>query len=273
MLLMTMTQQPLVTQEQIQFFREKGYLHYGPLWSLQEQSELRQEIQRFIDGDYPDCYRTDLWPAEGEVACPVGQERLLQMVALYKHSDTIMRYAVQQRRGQIVSQLIGCESIQLLSDMILYKPPGKGKSRPSIWHQDYPSGPNSQPDVTSWMPLDDATTDTGCMQYIAGSHLLGELTPPGQECRENYEKAGIDFSNPCIAPVPAGEVLFHHSNIIHYSSANVTDRPRRVYITRFMPGDSVYRYRPEIEHLYEGWDLKQRQGQHFPVDEFPMVYP
>ncbi len=92
------------------------------------------------------------------------------------------------------------------------------------------------------MPLDDVDLDTGCMQYLPGTHKMGELTPPGQENRENYEKAGIDFSNPAIVPMNAGEVLFHHSNVIHYSSANITDRPRRTYITRYMPGDAVYNH-------------------------------
>lgn len=269
---MTTTQQPLVADEQIEFFRTNGYLYYGPLFDEQQQVELREEIQRFIDGTYPDCYRTDLWPGEGEEQAPVGKELFLQMCMMYKHGDVLRKYALQRKRGEIVAQLVGCESIQLLSDMLLYKPPGKGKSRQSIWHQDYPSGPNSKPDITSWMPLDDVDLETGCMQYIPGTHELGELTPPGQENRENYEKAGIDFSNPAIVPMKAGELLFHHSNVIHYSAANVTDRPRRTYITRYMPGDCVYRYKPEIEHLYEGWHLKERQGQPFPVDEFPVVY-
>jgi hypothetical protein len=40
-----------------------------------------------------------------------------------------------------------------------------------------------------------------------------------------------------------------------------------------MPGDAVYRWKPEIEHLYKGWQLKERQGQPFPQDEFPLVHP
>jgi hypothetical protein len=266
------TDTPLVTDEQIAFFREHGYLHYGPLFTEQEKQELRDEIQAFIDDKYPDCYRTDLWTRDGEAQQPRGKERFLQMCGLFNHSDVIKKYAVQRKRGEIVARLVGCDSIQLLSDMILYKPPGKGNSRPSIWHQDYPSGPNTEPDITSWMPLDDVDETNGCMQYLPGTQKFGELTPPGQENRENYEKAGIDFSNPAIVPMKAGEVVFHHSNIIHYSSENISERPRRVYITRFMPGTARYRWRAEIEHLYEGWNLKQRQGQPFPADEFPMVY-
>jgi hypothetical protein len=39
-----------------------------------------------------------------------------------------------------------------------------------------------------------------------------------------------------------------------------------------MPGSARYRWREEIEHLYEGWHLKERQGQPFPPDEFPIVF-
>ena len=67
---MTTTQQPLVTDEQIEFFRTNGYLYYGPLFDDQQKAELREEIQRFIDGAYPDCYRTDLWPGKDEEQAP-----------------------------------------------------------------------------------------------------------------------------------------------------------------------------------------------------------
>jgi hypothetical protein len=157
---MTSTTSPvteLVTDEQIAFFRENGYLHYGALWNEAEQQELREEIQRFIDGDYPDCYRTDLWP-QGEAQAPPGQERFLQMCGLYKHSEVIRRFAIQKRRGEIVAALVGCDSIQLLSDMILYKPPGKGKSRP------YPP-PTSPTDRAAF------TSRASCRatRFIAGS--------------------------------------------------------------------------------------------------------
>ena len=263
----------LVTDEQVSFFRNNGYLHYGPLFDQHEIAELREEIQRFIDNKYPACYRTDLWTRKGEEQQPLGKERFLQMVGLYKHSEVILKYAVQRKRGNIVAALAGCDTVQLLSDMILYKPPGKGNSRPTKWHQDFPSNPNSLPDITSWMPLDDVDSTNGCMQYIPGTHALGELAPPGEEERETYEKRGIDFSKAVIVPMKAGEIVFHHSNVLHYASENTSDRPRRVYITRYMPASSVYRWRAEIDHLYGGWHLKERQGQPFSREEFPLVNP
>jgi phytanoyl-CoA hydroxylase len=273
---MTTLDSPAVTEKQIEYFREKGYLHYGPLFNEAEQLELRNEIQEFIDGAYPDVYRTDLWPLEGEPPAPVGHERFLQMLGLWKMSDIVRRYAIDKRRGQIIAALLGVESVQLLADMVLYKPPGKQKSRPSIWHQDFPTNPNSLPDVTSWMPLDDVSLDNGCMQYIPGSHTRGGMVEvalhPIQDNRASYEKAGIDFSTSQHVDMNAGEVLFHHSNMVHYSTANITDRPRRVYITRYMPSESIYNYRPEINHLYDGWHLEERHGQPFPQDEFPLVY-
>ncbi len=265
--------EPRVTDAQIEFFQKNGYLYYGPLFRDEERAELRDEVQRFIDGEYPDVYRVDLWPAEGEEPAPVGQERFLQICGLWKRSDIIRKYAIDRRRGRIIAALAGVAAVKFLSDMVLYKPPGKGKSRPAIWHQDFPTGFNSLPDITSWMPLDDVDAETGCMQYIPGTHNLGELTPPGQEGRANYEKAGIDFSHPAIVPMQAGEVVFHHSNIVHYSAANVTNRQRRVYITRYVPAQATYRYRPEIEHLYHQLDLKTLAGQPFPDNEYPVVYP
>ena len=124
-----------------------------------------------------------------------------------------------------------------------------------------------------WVSLDVAKEETGCMRYRPGSHKLGERVGYDYDGGQNYEKAGIDFSNSAIVPMKAGEVMFHHSNILHYSAANNTDRPRRVYITRYMPANAVYRNRPAIQYLYPDVDLAALDGQPFADDEYPIVYP
>ena len=140
---MTTTKSDVITDKQCEFFRENGYLYYGPLLDEQEQIELREEIQRFIDGEYPQVNRQDLWPAEGEAPAPVGQEKFLQLQSLWKLSATVKKYAMHKKKTQIAAALLGAERVRLLSDMVLYKPPGRGKSRPVFWHQDYVSHPNS----------------------------------------------------------------------------------------------------------------------------------
>ena len=255
----------VIAKEQCEFFRENGYLYYGPLLSTEEQSELRGEIQRFIDGQYPQVNRQDLWPMEGEAPSPVGQERFLQLQTLWRLSETARKYAMHKKKSRIAAALLGTDRVRLLSDMVLYKPPGRGKSRSVFWHQDYVSHPNSIPDVTSWMPLDTVKRENGCMQFIPGSHKLGEIAPESAHNDEIYEKKGVDFSTAVHVEMESGDVVFHHGMTVHRSDANTTDNPRRVYINRYMHPDSVYR-ESDMSSARD-WVA----GSPFPEDTYPYV--
>ena len=253
---------PLVTGEQLEFYRQNGFLNYGPLLTPDEITELREEVQRFIEGEYPGVHRHDLWPTKGEPLAHVGQEKLLHLQTLWKHSDIVWKYAAHQKKVRIAAALLGTDRVQTLSDMVIHKPPGQGKSRGTFWHQDYLSHPNSIPEVTAWMPLDRVTRAHGCMQYIPGSHLRGALGPEGPDSKEIYEQKGIDFSTAEYIEMEAGDVLFHHGWVLHNSDPNKTDSPRRVYINRYIPAEAVYRYVPGRDYP---------AGQPFDEENFPVV--
>ena len=112
---MTNSAPEVLAKEQCEFFRENGYLYYGPLLSTEEQSELRGEIQRFIDGQYPQVNRQDLWPMEGEAPSPVGQERFLQLQNLWRLSETARKYAMHKKKSRIAAALLGTDRVRLLS--------------------------------------------------------------------------------------------------------------------------------------------------------------
>jgi hypothetical protein len=103
------------------------------------------------------------------------------------------------------------------------------------WHQDYGYWYKNQflfPDqlVSVMVALTEANKENGCLQVIKGSHKLG---------RVNHgfagEQVGADMTmvNHCLATMEhvyvelqPGDVLFFHSNLLHRSEANLSDRPR-----------------------------------------------
>lgn len=103
------------------------------------------------------------------------------------------------------------------------------------WHQDYGYWYKNQflfPDqlVSVMIALTEATRENGCLQVIKGSHKLG---------RVNHgfagEQVGADMVmvNHCLSimehvyvELEPGDALFFHSNILHRSEANLSDRPR-----------------------------------------------
>ncbi len=103
------------------------------------------------------------------------------------------------------------------------------------WHQDYGYWYKNQfiyPDqlVSVMIALTEANKANGCLQVIKGSHKIG---------RVNHgfagEQVGADMVmvNHCLnsmehvyVELEAGDALFFHSNILHRSEANTSERPR-----------------------------------------------
>ena len=103
------------------------------------------------------------------------------------------------------------------------------------WHQDYGYWYKNQflyPDqlVSVMIALTEANQSNGCLQVIKGSHKIG---------RVNHgfagEQVGADMVmvNHCLSTMEhiyveleAGDALFFHSNILHRSEANTSERPR-----------------------------------------------
>jgi ectoine hydroxylase-related dioxygenase (phytanoyl-CoA dioxygenase family) len=103
------------------------------------------------------------------------------------------------------------------------------------WHQDYGYWYKNQflfPDqlVSVMIALTEANKANGCLQVIRGSHKIG---------RVNHgfagEQVGADMVmvNHCLevmehvyVELEPGDALFFHSNILHRSEANLSDRPR-----------------------------------------------
>ena len=87
------------------------------------------------------------------------------------------------------------------------------------------------------MPLQEATTENGCMVFLPGSHkgevvahqsIGGDTRIHGLELVEP-----IDESNTVVCPLPAGGATFHDSRTLHFTGANRSEVPRRAYILGF----------------------------------------
>ncbi len=96
------------------------------------------------------------------------------------------------------------------------------------WHQDNTYFGHYPCEVLSvWLALSPATVESGCMQFLPGSHKLGEL-PLGEPDIEggNLLSSGqtVDFDVSSIDPVPVelqpGQASIHHAFLIHSSPPN-----------------------------------------------------
>lgn len=108
------------------------------------------------------------------------------------------------------------------------------------WHQDfgywYKNGflfPNQM--VSSMVALTEATKHNGCLQIIEGSHKMGRLehgiTGEQTGASERYVEFALKNMDVVYVELNPGDVVIFHSNVLHRSEANLSEKSRWSLIT------------------------------------------
>jgi ectoine hydroxylase-related dioxygenase (phytanoyl-CoA dioxygenase family) len=222
---------PSLADAQIRFFDERGYLSIDRITSDSEVEALR----RLYDGVLADPRAIQARYETG----PNGAEGIIQQV----FSPELLRPELLQtgymRNAQrLAASLLGVDVAEVHYGglLLIYKPAAGGRDTP--WHQDeaYWDFPTQRcHSLSVWMPLDDVTVDSGCMQFLPRSHrerdVLRYRKPPGPNPLVLDEEVDLSSAVPC--PIPAGGATFHHCRTLHYTGPNTSPRPRRALTTIF----------------------------------------
>ena len=72
------------------------------------------------------------------------------------------------------------------------------------------------------------------MQVIPGSHLK-PVWHGQSESTNALVEVEVDASKAVVIDLPAGGIMFHHCQTLHYTQPNETDRQRRAFAIHFMP--------------------------------------
>ncbi len=103
------------------------------------------------------------------------------------------------------------------------------------WHQDYGYWYKNGflfPDamISVMLALTKANKENGCIQVLKGSHKMGRIehnfAGEQQGADAPFVEQALDRFEKVYVEVEAGDALFFHSNILHMSEANLSDRPR-----------------------------------------------
>jgi ectoine hydroxylase-related dioxygenase (phytanoyl-CoA dioxygenase family) len=103
------------------------------------------------------------------------------------------------------------------------------------WHQDYGYWYKNQfmfPDqlISVMVALTPANKQNGCLQVIKGSHKLGRVNHgfAGEQVGADMTMVNhaLKTMELIYVEIEPGDALFFHSNILHRSEANLSDKPR-----------------------------------------------
>ncbi|WP_336773324.1 phytanoyl-CoA dioxygenase family protein [Paenibacillus sp. MMO-58] len=213
----------MITQNDVEFYKENGYLLVQGLFSQQEVEDMRKAIDGILNRAAQSKFDTNhTW--QGEYLPP---EQLKKLVLkgfhdVQYHDAAFMRAAIHPNMAAVLSQLIG-PNVQLHHSKMLVKPPENGAAFPL--HQDAPYFPHaSHTMLAASVHLDDADMENGCLCVIPGTHKNGMMPHVGRHYLDHREYP-ISMATPC--PAKAGDVLFFNYLTVHGSDVNRSTRNRR----------------------------------------------
>ena len=230
----------VLSDAQVAFFVENGYLVVEGLVTDDEVEALRSDTVHLARGGYP-CENLQPLPAE-----LTDDEVLRQILCIHQPhfvSPVIEAFVRQEKICGALSQITAAHlpfwdgSVKCMQSMLFVKPP---TFQGQAWHQDeiyIPTRDRSL--IGAWTALDDATIENGCLWVIPGSHKAGYLYPQRdhndtEEHDFGQQSYGFDESLAVPVEVPVGSVVFFNGYLLHKSLKNRSQIFRRVLVNHYM---------------------------------------
>ncbi|MEO6612216.1 MAG: phytanoyl-CoA dioxygenase family protein [Chitinophagaceae bacterium] len=260
-----------LSDEQVAFFHENGYLAGIKMLDEQQVEKIREELAGIADPKHPGH---ELFYEFHSNESTDPSTILFHALGAWRITAGLHDVLWNPRFLVAASQLLGNKPVRFWHDQLFWKPPKQGGV--VAWHQDYSYWTRTKPiaHLTCWCALDDATRENGCLQYIAGSQEWGLLPKPviaGELQGINVflnEEQKKQFEHPQYAEVKAGEAIFHHSLALHGSGANTSSKPRRAFVINAI-ADGVIS--DSDEPLLEGVPVVPK-GEKIEGRFFPLLY-
>jgi chlorinating enzyme len=205
-----------LTPQQVDFFKANGYLYPSTALTADEARDYRTRIENYEKLTGEEVNKR--LKIKAHLAFP-------WICALARHPAIVS--AVQSLIGPDLL-LFGCSAF------------AKNARDPRFvsWHQDsayYGLDPHDE--VTVWLALSRASSESGCVRVLPGSHLGADLEHEETYAADNLlargqSLRGIDDALAVEMPLEAGQFSLHHERTAHDSRPNRSD-DRRIGLAFF----------------------------------------
>jgi len=240
-----------LSEEQIQLYRENGFVVIENFLSADELNHWRQSVETAvkeragikIPGKDIKTGEADGINEDSDYYAKVFD----QLLNLWQTNDAVKEMMIDERIGKMAAQLSGSGGIRIWHDQALIKRPW---ANPTAWHLDTPFWSFSDRRAISiWVALDDASLENGCLFFIPGSHKITSFS----KINIGRNMDGVFDIYPQLrnmrtvaAPMKAGSCSFHNGLTVHGANANMTSGFRRAMTCAYMPDGNKYNGEPNI---------------------------
>jgi ectoine hydroxylase-related dioxygenase (phytanoyl-CoA dioxygenase family) len=220
----------MLTTEQLEFYRDRGYLLLEGVLSRAEAEACRQECHALAArlGEHGSIDAT--WGSARQAVAGAKETKILHCHNVQFYSATLTRLLTNDRLVDAAAQIIGSPNVQLHHNKMFIKPPERGAPFPM--HQDVPYFPHDRHTmIAAVFHFDDAPEEKGCIRVVPGSHKLGPLEHNSEGgWHLPFDQYPVESAVAC--PAHAGDVLFFSYLTIHGSGINVSSEARTTLLVQ-----------------------------------------
>lgn len=246
---------------QVEEFFEQGFTIVPDVFDPAEVAEMSAALDRLQELAFrlgeTQIYKGSQFVLEEVKSGPNAGQKAIRRISWCGPAEPVLdRYSTDSRLLSMAAQLLGTNEMNQLIQQVHYKLPGQQVK--FDWHQDSMhrgieerqfrdlNGRGSY--VQEFVAIDDCTPENGPVLFIPGSGKLGHLSSLAQ--LQPGAELPFDVATAVPAIMTAGSVALFGPFTVHGSSANLSSRPRRVFIngyaypgasTKVYPGDGAGR--------------------------------
>ncbi len=220
----------MLTPEQVEFYRENGYLRLEQVYEPEELRQMSDELDYVIrtfaswGAAWKGPWREKYMDREED-----RKATLVAIHELHHYSAAWARAVLAPRLVDPLSQLLESDCVELHHTTLHAKPPDAGAPFPM--HQDLPFYPHEDGLLycDTLVHLDDADEQSGCIKFLPGSHRLGALEHiTGPETAPHLPTDRFRLEDAVHVPARAGDVIVFTLWTVHGSAVNHSGRWRRL---------------------------------------------
>jgi ectoine hydroxylase-related dioxygenase (phytanoyl-CoA dioxygenase family) len=210
----------LLSEAEIAAFWRDGYRFPVRVLSAEEARRVRDRLEAY----------------EAQSGGPISSNMRHKVHLLFTWAAELVRHP---RILDAVEDLLGPDILCWTTNFFIKEP-----RTPSFvsWHQDATYwGLDPDDVVTAWVALSDAPVESGAMEFLPGSHRMGQLPHADTFHEHNLLSRGqeiavkVDAEKAVKVPLCAGEMSLHHVKLAHYSGPNTTGDRRIGLAIRYIP--------------------------------------
>ncbi len=227
----------MISDQDIEFYRQSGYLLVPEVFSPTEIAELRSVTEEFVQLSRKASEHDDVFDLEDDHTA--SRPRVRRIKTPHLQHPAYDAAARNEKVVEILDRLIG-PGLRFDTGKLNLKEADGGAA--VEWHQDWAFYPHTNDDLAAvGIMLDDVELENGPLMVIPGSHLgpVYDHHSGGSFCGAidvDKHDIGLDQAVPVLGR--AGSISIHHCRTLHGSVPNRSARPRRLLLFQYLAADA-----------------------------------